>query len=251
MAVARRAVTAALLAGGLVVAACGGGDGGGESADGAGLQAAGEKVAAAVVAQDFGVLYGRLTEECRDSLSRADFNAEMTVAFAMAEGFGIDLSEAEVGEVLTREVTETTGEVAIEFLFDGEPFDDGGGFEPYVYEDGSWRTVDCEFSGDSPSSEDREISDGDLRSNSEVAAEAAVEDAVAGRFGEEIDLSAGLIVTVSDPVAETSSRVSPRIRCPPKRGNSTPSLQRSAGGSPHVESVGERVSLRIEAPPGE
>lgn len=75
----------------------------------------------------------------------------MAMASSLMEGmFGVKASDLRIGKITTRNVTETAGEVAVEVLDkEGKPFDEGGpDFSEFVYEDGDWRSTDCESMSD-------------------------------------------------------------------------------------------------------
>ena len=151
-----------LLAGALVLAACGGDDAGvgtGTTASGSGsiteqpataegLEAAVRAANEALLSGDVVDAYSVLTARCRATVSQAEWAAQLTIARGFLEAFaGVQLSDLEVSEVLTRNVTETTGEAqAVVTAPDGStPLDEAEpSWETWQYEDGGWRSDDCE-----------------------------------------------------------------------------------------------------------
>jgi hypothetical protein len=59
-----------------------------------------------------------------------------------AKTFGLDMSKMTIKDVQVRDVTATDGEVLTIAELDGEMSDDDE-WEPWAYEDGTWRTIDC------------------------------------------------------------------------------------------------------------
>jgi len=95
--------------------------------------------------------YGFLSRACRQKVSRAEWAVQMAMATSLMEGmFGIKASDLRIGKVMSRNVTATTGEASVEVLDkDGKAFDESGpNFNEFVYENGDWRSTDCETMSD-------------------------------------------------------------------------------------------------------
>lgn len=127
---------------------CGGASG--HPATAAGLEdAARAQIAAFLKAP--GTTYGFLSRDCRKKVSRAEWGVQMAMATSLMEGmFGIKASDLRIGKVTSRNVTATTGEASVEVLDkDGKAFDESGpNFSEFIYENGDWRSTDCENMSD-------------------------------------------------------------------------------------------------------
>lgn len=88
-------------------------------------------------------LYDRLSADCQASLTREQWNTQAAMAKVFIDAL-LEGGELTIGDVTTRNVSETSGEAAVQALFDGEDLGSSEDFTTYVYEDGAWRTTDCE-----------------------------------------------------------------------------------------------------------
>ena len=150
--------------------------------------------------------YDTYSTACRESTDRAEWAGEVMAGLAMFEAFfGVPFSELEIGDVLVRNVTETEGEAYVELLDpDGNPIGEEE-YESWVYEDGNWRSNDCDLDGDD-TGPDGDVSDdsspvetiaGDLRPADEVTEERDRADAAVGTVGgDALDLG-GIDVSVA------------------------------------------------------
>ena len=216
----------ALAAGALLFAGCSDSDGGSASSEQSaeGLAGDAERFAQAIFDRDAAVAYGYLQPSCQEEMSRTEFTAQLTLALEMAEAFGMDMAEAQITEVATRDVEGDTGEVIVRGEVDGEPMSDSGEWDEWVYEDGRWRTTDCDMGmGEGFESSDDESPDttvgGDLRPADEAQAERELGEATTADLGETVDLGDGMSATVTamdvvdasgDPALEVSVRAENR-----------------------------------------
>lgn len=111
-----------------------------------------------VFRSDWDLSYQFFTAECRDRYGKGDFIAEVASSLAFAAGFmGLeldDLKRLETGRVEVVDFTPQRAVVASEMMLDGEVFFamDLADTTEMIYEDGGWRSVECE---------DGTLSDGD------------------------------------------------------------------------------------------
>ena len=193
-----------------LVAGCGGGSG---EATSAGLEESVREMAQ--VAFDEPIkMYDYFTAECRDSISRAEWAGQAMLAQAFMEAMFGD-ADLKVTDVKTRNVTSTSGEAAVTVTLDGEDMGGPDEYDLYLFEDGDWKTTDCETlddtgessSGiefDSEGSTELSVGDetantvgGELRSANDALAEEAVQ-GEQGSFGSAVELN-GVSITVNPP----------------------------------------------------
>lgn len=119
-----------------------------ETTTAAALEAAARSYTEAFLDKDTDAAFARLSKACQTKHGKSGTAAMIQLAAQFLEGFsGKKLSEISVGEVTSRKVTKTTGDVRIELVADGKPlpgFNDEDSFDPYIYENGSWRATKCE-----------------------------------------------------------------------------------------------------------
>lgn len=125
-----------------------------EPATESGLRDAALSSAEAVFKSDGPASYAYLSSECKAKFGVADWSANLAATMALAEGFmKLNLADAKIDKVDTRSVTESSGEVSLTVLTaDGEPLSNDVSWKRWVYEDGGWRTTDCEKLGESSAS---------------------------------------------------------------------------------------------------
>lgn len=126
-----------------------GGDSSGQPATEEGLADAAAEIAVLLFDDSSGG-YRRLSDQCREDVTRGEWVVTLQFASEFFEGvFGFPASDVEVGEVQVRDVTDTSGEASIESISpDGETITPAGEqWESYVYEDGEWRLDECETLG--------------------------------------------------------------------------------------------------------
>jgi hypothetical protein len=143
------AVTLGPLAGAaIVLCACGGGSGG---ASEEALVEAATDGAQALLDRDWDTAYGLFSERCREQVSRDDFEEQTTFVILLAEGFfEVEWDELELDEVTVTRLEGDEGEVRVRVVrADGEPLsEDEEDPEPWVFEDGEWRSDDCDDFGE-------------------------------------------------------------------------------------------------------
>lgn len=152
--------------------------------------------------------YDFLSAACKEAVSESEWGMNMMVVTGMIESF-MDLRTADlqVGDVTVRNVDGDSGEAAVVVLDkDGNPLEGflGDGEDAYtafVYEDGSWRTTDCETMGDGTDVTDGtggpETTFGGELTPADAATEAAARMAsLDGELGSAYDLG-NLRITVS------------------------------------------------------
>lgn len=208
-----RAVLPLLVA--AVAVSCSGDDdsGSGHPPTADGLAAAAKQQAQAFIDEP-GDTYQYLSADCRARLTRSDWAGELLLASGFFETFaGFELAEATVGDVEVRFVDGESGEALVEFLDpDGDPLD-GQDFSVFVYEDGDWRSTDCDTFDDGGSAQDDEgwidLGDGgdgeppnttyggELRPAAEVLEDEMRAAARTGALGEPVELYTGLTIVVS------------------------------------------------------
>ena len=173
----RRTATIAVLALVLGGAGCGGGGGKGDSSDnGSGATAAALEGAT----HDFAIkmlsggegTYDYLSRACQSDLPELEWTSSIAVAMAFVQAFTGAVGDAEdlVGDVETRNVTESAGESRFDLVLpattdDGTTLTQGDDWIKWLVEDGEWRLTDCEnvLSGGSggDGSSDGAVSSGD------------------------------------------------------------------------------------------
>jgi hypothetical protein len=206
-----------------VLTSCGGSAGSGP-ATAEGLEKAARKMMELAL-NDPAELYEYMSADCKASMTRAEYRVKAALGKAMLDTMfeGVDVT---IGDVTTRNVTATEGEAAVEVRFDGEAMGSADSYEKFVYEDGAWRTTDCDAAsggdgaagtGEASSGADAaageemstiddagqppETVGGELRSSDAVLADEAVQ-GVSGQFGSPVALE-GVGVTVSSPAVGT------------------------------------------------
>lgn len=136
--------------------------------------------------------YQFLSKDCQSAVSKSEYNGQMLMASGMFESFlGVKLSDVKIGEVTTSNFSPGSGEVSIELLGpDGEQIIDSSDATKYVYEDGGWRTTDCESSSDESDDTSSPVSettfDGELRPADEIKEEELRSNATMATIGEAI-----------------------------------------------------------------
>jgi hypothetical protein len=140
----RPTITSALVLLALAASACTDAEEGQPDTE-AGLRVAVEASTEALLAGDTDVLYGFLTEECRDTIDRQEFAEQMTLGMAFLAGFAeVDLDELEITEVLIEDFDGTTAMAGpVVDLPSGEGLFGEQDLSPWVYEDGGWKLDDC------------------------------------------------------------------------------------------------------------
>jgi hypothetical protein len=134
--------------------------------------------------------YQFLSKDCQSVVSKSEYNGQMLMASGMFEAFlGVKLSDIKIGEVTTSNFTSDSGEVSIELLGPGgEQLTDSSDATKYVYEEGGWRTTDCESSGDESDDTSSPVSettfDGELRPADEIKEEELRSNATMATIGE-------------------------------------------------------------------
>jgi hypothetical protein len=134
--------------------------------------------------------YQFLSKDCQSVVSKSEYNGQMLMASGMFEAFlGVKLSDIKIGEVTTSNFTSGSGEVSIELLGPGgEQLTDSSDATKYVYEEGGWRTTDCESSGDESDDTSSPVSettfDGELRPADEIKEEELRSNATMATIGE-------------------------------------------------------------------
>lgn len=160
-------------------------------------------------------MYDYFTEECRDSISRAEWAGQAMLAQAFMEAM-FDGAELKVTDVKTRNVTSTSGEASVTVTLDGEDMGGPDEYDLYLFEGGKWKTTDCEtlddagesssgieFDGEgsvelSMGDETSDTVGGELRSADDALAEEAVQ-GQEGTFGGAVNLN-GVSITVDSPI---------------------------------------------------
>ena len=136
--------------------------------------------------------YQFLSNACQSAVSKSEYNGQMLLASGMFESFlGVKLSDVKIGDITISNFSPSSGEVSIELLGpDGEPIIDSSDATRYIYEDGGWRTTDCESlsgdSGDTSSPVSETTFDGDLRPADEIKEEELRSNATMATIGEAI-----------------------------------------------------------------
>lgn len=126
---------------GVALSSCGGGDAS-SPATAEGLEQAAREIVELTL-DNPADLYDLLSADCKASLTRTQWDAQAAMAKVFIDAL-LEGGELTIGDVTTRNVTETSGEAAVQALFDGEDLGSSEEFTAYVYEDGAWRTTDCE-----------------------------------------------------------------------------------------------------------
>jgi hypothetical protein len=152
------AVVGAVLS--VLLAGCGGSgtSSASQPANAEGLREAVRSSTEAFIRNDAQASYDSFSAECRKKWGVADWGANQTVAIAFVEGFmKVKVADAKVGEIQVQNVTDTKGEAKVALLTaDDKPFfgesTSNDKFNVWTYEDGAWRTSDCEKVGDSSGS---------------------------------------------------------------------------------------------------
>ena len=150
----------------LSVAACGGGDGGDPEPTEDGLREAARAATEAFIDGETRSLYRSLTEDCQERLSYSDFAAQMALGRALFEGFlEISVDDLEVEDVEVRNVSDERGEARV-LLRSKEDAEldlnaDDDEFTPWLFEQGEWRSTDCDDSGDTTEPDDDVTPDAD------------------------------------------------------------------------------------------
>jgi hypothetical protein len=151
-----RWVAIVVLAAALVAASCSGDDsavtsGGAatQPATEAGLRAAVTKAGEGVIHNDAAGTYQLLSAACRAKVSQSEWAKQLLVATGLIEAFGdVKLNELKVGLVEVRNVTGTQGEARFSIVKpDGsDAFGDDSqqAWTTWLYEDGAWRTEECD-----------------------------------------------------------------------------------------------------------
>jgi len=136
--------------------------------------------------------YQFLSNACQSAVSKSEYNGQMLLASGMFESFlGVKLSDVKIGDITISNFSPGSGEVSIELLGpDGEPIIDSSDATRYIYEDGGWRTTDCESlsgdSGDTSSPVSETTFDGELRPADEIKEEELRSNATMATIGEAI-----------------------------------------------------------------
>jgi len=152
--VAVLAVVAALGTVGLL-AGCGGGSGSTATSSGPsaanGLRGAATDYYQLTLDGKYVDTYRYLSAACRDQWSAEAWAANVTVGMALAKALGTDLSGLKLGEVQTRNVTDTSGQV-LALLVDsnGSPAaasTSNPNWEDWVVENGTWLISTCKNYG--------------------------------------------------------------------------------------------------------
>ena len=222
------------------VAACSGGGKQANDATPAGIESAARTYTANLLSGDYGAVYEVLTKECRSTLSKSDFIAQVTVAVQMAKAFGIDPAKGNIVGVESQNVTGTSGEVRVNVAFMGETSDSSDSWETMAYEDGAWRLTDCDFGSIDGDSDSQSSSNGTgttvggaLRSSGEVAAEEALSKATQGSFGVPVNLGSGVSVTLSNPRVSERGLLTVDVRAENRGAKvQSPQVFIRCGGSP-------------------
>lgn len=130
-------------------------------------------------------MYNRLSNACRESMTREDFTGQMILGIGMLEGFyGFKLDDLTIGDVKIRDFTLSSADVSVQLLDpDGEELGSDD-YSTWIFEEGEWRSTDCEsMSGDDDSSAPSDTVGGELRPADEVSEENARADATEGTVG--------------------------------------------------------------------
>ena len=134
----------------LLLAACGGSgsSSGGHPETEQGLEDAAREAFRLTLEDEPREAYEYLSEECRETLSYSDFAGQILLGKAFFEAFfEVDFADLRVKEARARDVADGRGEVLLVLEVDGDEDVDLGGddeYAEYVYEEGDWRSTDCE-----------------------------------------------------------------------------------------------------------
>ncbi len=146
-----------------LAAACSGGSGGGSASnnDADGLKSATKDFGAIVLSDSPGDAYKYLTADCTKKVSKDKFTSEVKQGIALLKGFaGKDANDLKVGKVETRNVKDGKGESkAVVVGSNGKALPGGSTWDKWVYQDGSWHFVSCDFSSGATVSTDSGSSD--------------------------------------------------------------------------------------------
>ena len=155
-------ILVAILAAG-TLAACGGG---GSSPQSAPTEEALKKAVAtssdAIFAGKWDDAYAYFTKECRENVSKSEFALLGQMGLSFIEGFAdVKASDLRTGDVEIRNFSESDAEARADIREkDGDTFTEAAddGWTAWVYEDGGWRTSDCDdFQGEGMSVDDGEV----------------------------------------------------------------------------------------------
>jgi hypothetical protein len=133
----------------LLIAACGGSstDAGSQPTE-EGLKASVRISTEAALSSKFKVAYAYLSEDCRSRVSLGDFAGLLMMGTAFLSGMSdIDPKDLRVGEIEVTKLSDTSGTIRAELRTgDGTVFTSLEDSDPieWVYEEGGWKTTDCE-----------------------------------------------------------------------------------------------------------
>jgi hypothetical protein len=147
----------------VVLVSCGGGSGTKTPATEEGLREAVRIATDAVYSGNANKGYRFLSNACRDKLSLSEFTGYLMFGKAFLEGFsGEDLGNLRVGKIEVRNLSGDRAETRHEVLTSDDltfsALDEGSWIE-WVYEDGGWKSTDCEELDESGMSMDGESID--------------------------------------------------------------------------------------------
>jgi len=132
----------------LLLVACSGSSGTKSPATEEGLKEALRTSTDAVYSGNANKGYRYLSSDCQDKLSLSEFSGYLMFGKAFLEGFsGEDMGNLRVGEIEVRNLTGDRAETRHEVVTsDGLTFSslDEGSWTEWIYEDGGWKTTDCE-----------------------------------------------------------------------------------------------------------
>jgi hypothetical protein len=86
--------------------------------------------------------YRLLSADCRQGISEADWRGQIVLSLALVRAGG---ETPKIDEIRTRNVTNRRGEVAVDES--SGKIHRTGDWEPWLYEDGGWRSTSCKLSG--------------------------------------------------------------------------------------------------------
>ncbi len=105
----------------------------------------------AILQGDSGKAYGYFTKECRSDVSKGEFAFMVELATSMLEGFAdTSISDMRTGEVELQNFKAESAEARSTVIDgNGDTFSslDESGWSAWEYQDGGWRTSDCEEFG--------------------------------------------------------------------------------------------------------
>lgn len=133
----------------LALSGCGSGFSGAESPPTEeGLRQAVQLSTVSLFKPDAKAFYKYFSKECRDTVTMGDLTFALMFGGAFLEGMaGTDMSEFRAGTIEVRSLTASSAEARFEIvLTDGTVFAnlEDSEWAGWVYEDGGWRTTDCE-----------------------------------------------------------------------------------------------------------